>query len=72
MTWNTGIDSISIIDASLSSNLETKTLGNLEKIANFIFKNVEFRDIKMLKTNPLLLETMQCSIAKRQRTFRGP
>ena len=26
----------------------------------------------MLKTNPLLLETMQCSIVKPQRTFPGP
>ena len=32
----------------------------------------KFRDIKKLKITPLLLETMQCSIVKPQRTFRGP
>ena len=33
-----------------------KTLGYLQEIADFTKKNAEFRDIKMLKTNPLLLE----------------
>ena len=42
-----------------------KTLGNLKKIADFIKKkNAEFRDLKMLKTKPLLLETIQCPIIK--------
>ena len=42
----------------------TKTLRNLKKIADFIKKNAKIRDSKMLKTNPLLLETIQCSIIK--------
>ena len=29
----------------------TKTLGNIEKIADFVQKNAKFRDIEMLKTN---------------------
>ena len=50
----------------------TKTLQNLEKIANFILKNAKFRDIGMLKPNQFLLETMQCSFIKAQKTFLGP
>ena len=30
-------------------------------------KNAKIRDIKMLKTNPLLLETMQCPITNLKR-----
>ena len=37
----------------------TKTLGSLKKIAD-LSKNAKIRDTKMLKTSPLLLETMQC------------
>ena len=37
----------------------TKTLGNIKKIAD-LKKNAKIRDIKMLKSIPLLLETMQC------------
>ena len=33
----------------------TKTLRNLEKSADFNLKNANFRDIKILNTNPLLL-----------------
>ena len=32
----------------------TKTIGILKKIADFIHKNAKIRDIKMLKTTPLL------------------
>ena len=49
----------------------TKTLGKLKKIADFI-KNAKIRDIKMLKTIPLLLETMKCLINKAQRRLPGP
>ena len=34
-------------------------------------KKCKFREIKMLKTNPLLLDTMQCSIKKLERTIPG-
>ena len=39
----------------------TKTLGSLKKL-QILSKNAKIRDIKMLKTIPLLLETMQCPI----------
>ena len=42
----------------------TKTLGSHQKIADFIKKNAKIRDIKMFKTIPLLLETIQCPINK--------
>ena len=46
----------------------TKTLGNLKKITlkncRFYPKNAKIRDIKKLKTNPLLPETIQCPIIK--------
>ena len=50
----------------------TKTLGNLRKIADFIQKNAKIRDTKMLKTIPLLLETMKCPINKPQRRMPDP
>ena len=50
----------------------SKTFGNLEKIANFLLKNAKFRYIKILKTKPLLLKIMQCSLVKPQRTCTGP
>ena len=34
-------------------------------------KNAKVRDIKMLKTIPLLLETMQCPIKKPQKRLLG-
>ena len=42
----------------------TKTLGNLKKIAVFIKKKAKIRDIKTLKTIPILLETIHCPIIK--------
>ena len=49
----------------------TKTLGNLKKM-QILSKNDKIRDIKMLKTIPLLLETMQCPIKKPQKRLSGP
>ena len=49
----------------------TKTSGKLNKIADFI-KKAKNRDIKMIKTIPLLLETMKCLINKTQRRLPGP
>ena len=35
-------------------------------------KNAKVQDIKMLKTIPLLQETMRCPINKRQKRLLGP
>ena len=45
----------------------TKTLGNLKKNCRFYQKKAKIRDTKILKTIPLLLETMKCPINKPQR-----
>ena len=39
-----------------------KKIEPKKKIADFIKKNTKIRDIKLLKTSPLLLKTMQCPI----------
>ena len=40
----------------------TKTLGNIKKNCRSYKKNAKTRDIKKLKSIPILLETMQCPI----------
>ena len=50
----------------------TKTLGNIKKIADLIKKNAKIRNIKNLKSVPLLLETMQFPINKPQRRLPTP
>ena len=42
------------------------------KKMQILSKNAKIRDIKMLKTIPLLLETMQCPINKLQKRLPGP
>ena len=44
----------------------TNILGKLEKNGTFCQKNAKIRDIKMLKTTPLLLQryAVQCPIIK--------
>ena len=44
----------------------TKASGNLKKM-QILSKNAKIRDIKMFKTIPLLLETMQCPITNLRR-----
>ena len=50
----------------------TKTLGNIKKNEDLIKKNAITRDIKNLKSIPLLLATMQCLIHKTQKRLTGP
>ena len=50
----------------------SKTLGSLKKLQIFSKKNAKIRDIKMLKSIPLLIETIQCPVNKPQRRVPGP
>ena len=47
-------------------------LTNLKKNCRFYQTEAKIRDITMVKTNPLLLETIQCPIINPQRRFFGP
>ena len=52
------------LESGQISTIVKKNLGNVKEIADFIQKNAKFRDIKMLKTNPSLLENMHCPFIK--------